>query len=71
MNTQLVPLAEEVTKLQAVCTGCGADAAFSKRLTDDTDVELIGGSDIYTSMCRKCFTESTNTLPIRMKKITA
>jgi thymidine kinase len=52
----LVPLAEEVTKLSAVCAKCSADAAFTKRVnTDSQNVELIGGSDCYVAACRQCF----------------
>jgi thymidine kinase len=51
----LIPLAEEVTKLTAVCTECGEIAAFTKRLTDAKEIKLIGKDDIYTSLCRKCF----------------
>jgi thymidine kinase len=54
----LVPIAEDVTKLSAVCHGCGGDAAFTARAgavaTDE--VELIGGSDLgYSASCRACF----------------
>ena len=55
----LIPRAEEVIKLTAVCVGCGADAAFSRRLSDETDVEVIGGSDKYVAMCRVCYAMPT------------
>lgn len=51
----LVPLAEEVTKLTAVCTVCGAPAAFSRRIGSETAVEVIGGADKYIAACRTCF----------------
>ena len=53
----LIPRAEEVIKLTAICVGCGADAAFSRRLSDETDVEVIGGADKYVAMCRACYAE--------------
>lgn len=52
---ELVPLAEHVTKLKAVCVQCQGDAAFSKRLGSDTRVELIGGADMYNAVCRQCY----------------
>ena len=52
---QLVPLAEEVTKLTAVCTGCAQPASFSRRLSAETAVEVIGGADKYIATCRKCY----------------
>ncbi|GLE09457.1 hypothetical protein PINS_up021121 [Pythium insidiosum] len=44
----LIPSAEQVIKLNAVCTQCGRDAA-------DKSVNLIGGSDLYEPRCRQCF----------------
>ena len=37
---QLIPLAEDVCKLKAVCSTCRQDAAFTKRLTKETEVEV-------------------------------
>jgi len=53
----LVPLAEEVTKLSAVCMSCFQDASFSKRITieDGETVEVIGGTDKYMAVCRGCY----------------
>ena len=56
----LIPLAEEVTKLKAVCMNCFDEAAFSKRITSDDEgkVEVIGGADKYMAVCRTCFHHS-------------
>ena len=51
----LVPLAEEITKLTAVCTDCAADAAFTARTTKETAVEVIGGATSYKAVCRACY----------------
>jgi len=53
----LVPLAESVTKLSAVCMNCFKDAAFSKRTStaDGEKVEVIGGADKYMAVCRACY----------------
>jgi len=51
---ELVPLAEDVVKLKAVCTDCLATAAFSKRLVAQTQQELIGGVGSYSAACRRC-----------------
>eukprot|EP00898_Chlorokybus_atmophyticus_P005801 jgi/Chlat1/6221/Chrsp44S09039 len=37
---ELVPLAESVVKLNAVCTSCHGDAAFTKRTVEATQVEV-------------------------------
>ncbi len=52
---ELVPLAEQVIKLNAVCAVCGKDASFSQRLSCEKKVELIGGEDMYRPVCRACF----------------
>lgn len=51
----LVPLAEVVTKLVAVCMNCFQDAAFSKRISSEDGVEVIGGADKYMAVCRRCY----------------
>lgn len=57
---QLVPLAESVVKLSAVCSKCHSDAAFSHRLTDDVSTEVIGGSESYEALCRGCYAVSSH-----------
>lgn len=55
---ELMARAEEVVKLTAVCTVCGADAAFHIRLTDDGADALsptaaqVGGGEAYRARCR-------------------
>lgn len=63
---ELVPLAESVTKLSAICMLCHKDAAFSKRLGAEKEVEVIGGSDKYIAVCRKCYFKNID----RSKQIT-
>jgi len=55
---ELVPLAENITKLNAVCMNCFGEAAFSKRITDENSLEVIGGADKYMAVCRKCYHSS-------------
>jgi len=61
----LMALAEDVTKLTAVCTVCGEDAAFHQRVREgevpDDDVadsqkpaaEHVGGIETYQARCRR------------------
>ncbi|XP_054636016.1 thymidine kinase, cytosolic [Dunckerocampus dactyliophorus] len=51
----LVPLAESVVKLHAVCMQCYRDAAYTKRIGAELEVEVIGGADKYQAVCRKCY----------------
>ena len=56
----LVPIAEKVTKLSAVCMlCCERDASFTYRMSTETEVEVIGGSDKYVAVCRTCYAEQS------------
>jgi thymidine kinase len=54
---RLIPHAESVTKLNALCLVCndGTLASFTKRLTNDKNQTLIGSSESYIAVCRKHF----------------
>lgn len=56
----LVPLAECICKLKAVCMICYNEASFTKRKGCETQIELIGGKEAYLSVCRSCY-NSDNT----------
>ncbi|KAF8370980.1 thk-1, partial [Pristionchus pacificus] len=53
----LMPHADEVTLLKAVCE-CGCDANFTFRVTTDKKVVVIGGEDSYKAVCRDCYEKS-------------
>ena len=38
-------------------TGVVQEAAFSRRIGSETEVEVIGGSEKYTAVCRRCFVD--------------
>lgn len=48
----LLALADNVQKIQAICTVCGAPATRSQRLTDATATVLLGETDAYEARCR-------------------
>lgn len=53
---ELVAMAEKITKLTSICTTCRSrEASFTKRLTADKEVEMVGGAEMYKPVCRKCF----------------
>lgn len=52
---ELVPMAEKIDKLTAVCMSCFTDAAFTKRTIAATQIELIGGAEAYSPVCRACY----------------
>ena len=55
---ELIPLADDVTKLKALCMVCmdGTLGPFTKRTSTSTDQELIGDSDVYRAVCRRHLT---------------
>lgn len=55
----LVPLAESVIKLSAVCMTCNSEGSFTKRKGQEKEVEVIGGADKYLAVCRACFLSPT------------
>lgn len=61
----LIPLAESVVKLNAVCMMCYGEAAFTKRIGCETQVEIIGGSDKYMAVCRKCYQQNPKQSPFK------
>ncbi|KAI3832476.1 hypothetical protein MKW92_018046 [Papaver armeniacum] len=54
----IVPLADTVTKLTARCELCGKRAFFTLRKTEDTQTELVAGSDVYKPVCRQHYVDS-------------
>jgi thymidine kinase len=52
---QLLAIAEEVEKVQAICARCGAPASYTQRLTADQEQVLVGAADTYEARCRRCF----------------
>ncbi|XP_067914474.1 thymidine kinase, cytosolic [Heterodontus francisci] len=64
----LVPLAESVVKLSAVCMECYREAAYTKRLGTEKEVEVIGGTDMYRATCRLCYFANDNLLGVESNK---
>ena len=52
---KLIPHSEKVTKLNALCQICRDEtsASFTKRITDEKDVHLVGAESTYMAVCRK------------------
>ena len=59
----LIPYCDTVTKLAPFCTVCKNSrnviktAIFTRRISKSDSLVLIGGKDLYTSVCRKCFNQ--------------
>jgi thymidine kinase len=51
----LMALADEVTKLSAICMVCGAPAIHTQRLGHSQELVLVGAAGMYEARCRRCF----------------
>ncbi len=51
----LLATAEYVTKVHAICVRCGSLASHSHRKSDEDKLVLIGETELYEPLCRKCF----------------
>lgn len=51
----LIPMSENLEYLKSICMICYKKASFTKRISDDVQLEIIGGSEKYKSLCRKCY----------------
>ena len=55
---QLMAVAEYVTKVHAICIRCGNLANHSHRTVEDESLVVLGETDVYEPLCRKCFNEN-------------
>jgi thymidine kinase len=55
----LVAIADDVTKVHAVCMQCGDLAQFTHRKVNDDHLVMLGEQDTYEPLCRRCYLEAT------------
>jgi thymidine kinase len=55
----LMAVAEEVTKVHAICIHCGDVAQFSHRFSKAEKLVLLGEKDEYEPLCRSCYNNAT------------
>ena len=53
----LMATAEYVTKVHAICMQCGNLAQYTHRIIEDDNLVLLGETDNYVPLCRKCYVE--------------
>ena len=54
----LMAIAEFVSKVHAICLSCGDLAQFSHRKSKDDHLVLLGETQEYEPLCRKCFQQA-------------
>jgi thymidine kinase len=55
----LCAIADDVTKVHAICVKCGKLAGYSHRLIKDDKLVLLGEKDEYQPLCRECYARQT------------
>lgn len=56
----LLAIADEVTKVHAICVKCGALAYVSHRLVHNDKRVLLGEVNEYEPLCRECYKKALN-----------
>lgn len=54
---QLLTIADEILKLNSICTFCSGHARFSHRISTESSLVVLGEKDKYVPLCRSCYTE--------------
>ncbi len=54
---ELMTIADEIVKLNSVCTFCSGKARYSHRVTKDGGIVVLGEKDKYVPLCRSCYNE--------------
>jgi thymidine kinase len=52
---RLLAIAEEITKLLAICMRCGNPAVHTQRLVESEELIVVGAGGAYEARCRRCF----------------
>jgi len=55
----LIAIADDVTKVHAVCMNCGDLAQFTHRMVKDDHLVMLGEMESYEPLCRRCYLEKT------------
>jgi len=56
----LCAIADDVTKVHAICVECGQLAGYSHRLVHNEKLVLLGEREEYQPLCRNCFNNKRN-----------
>lgn len=73
----LLAIADDVTKLKAICMVCRKDAHYSQRLVNgkpakfDDPIVLVGAQECYQARCRDCYQIDKTTTTINFEQQSA
>ncbi len=52
---KLMAIAEDITKVHAICVRCGSQAQFSHRTIAGDKLVVLGETESYEPLCRSCY----------------
>ena len=55
---QLMAIAEDVTKVHAICMRCGSLAQYSQRTIAGDKLVVLGETESYEPLCRECYNKA-------------
>ncbi len=67
---RLLAVAEEITKLLAICVRCGNPAVHTQRLVASEELIVVGAGGMYEARCRRCFEPNLATQKVEDDKKT-
>jgi thymidine kinase len=56
----LIAIADDVSKVHAICMHCGDLAQFTHRTVKDDHLVMLGEMDVYEPLCRRCYLEKNS-----------
>jgi thymidine kinase len=65
---RLLAVAEEITKLLAICVRCGNPAVHTQRIVSSEELIVVGAGEMYEARCRRCFEPQPAPQQIEEKK---
>ncbi|MFK8045682.1 MAG: thymidine kinase [Crocinitomicaceae bacterium] len=57
---EILAVADEIIKLNSVCTFCSGHARFTHRISGESELVVLGEKNKYTPLCRSCYQEITS-----------
>jgi thymidine kinase len=55
---KLMAIAEDVTKVHAICVRCGGQAQYSHRTIAGDKLVVLGETESYEPLCRSCYQQA-------------
>jgi len=64
----LMAIAEDVTKVHAICMRCGSLAQYSHRIIAGDKLVVLGETESYEPLCRSCYQKAMEERELKLKE---